>query len=454
MDGMLSLKEAADLLGSPYTGDGSVCFTRVTTDSRDVKPGDLFVALQGETFDGHDFALQSLRQGAVAVMAHKPMPDFNGNLIRVVDTRRALGQLAAAWRQRFSLPVIAITGSNGKTTVKEMIAAILAAAYGESGRLATQGNLNNEIGVPLTLLRLNAQHRAAVIELGMNHPGEIAELAQMTRPTVALVNNAQREHQEFMHSIEAVAQENGSVFRYLTSPGVAVFPEATPYDRLWRDMAGKNTVLTFGPGALVQARLSEAGTVRLSVAGHVWPEDIPLQTLGEHNLRNAEAAAACAYGAGVSLQAIARGLATFQPVPGRLVLKRLDSGALLLDDTYNANPDSVRAAIDVLATLPAPTLLVLGDMGEVGEQGPQFHAEVGAYAKQNGISGLLAVGTACRYAASAYGPGALHFDTVEQALAAWHDSGAARSILVKGSRFMKMERMLAKWTRSEEKNAA
>jgi UDP-N-acetylmuramoyl-tripeptide--D-alanyl-D-alanine ligase len=367
-----------------------------------------------------------------------------------------LTQLAAAWRQRFSIPVIAVTGSNGKTTVKEMIAAILAAAYGESGRLATQGNLNNDIGVPVTLLRLNEQHRAAVIELGMNHPGEIAELAQITQPTVALVNNAQREHQEFMHSIEAVAKENGSVFSALPDSGVAVFAAGSTYDSLWRDLARNRKVLTFGltEVADVYVQASGAGALRLSLAGESWPAIIPLQILGAHNWLNAAAAAACAYAAGVSAEAIAQGLAAFKPVSGRLVVKHLRHGAVLVDDTYNANPDSVRAAIEVLASLSAPTLLVLGDMGEVGEQGPEFHAEVGAYAKQRGISRLITVGEASRHAAQGYGVGAQHFSSIAEVQSVLDQSELAGSILVKGSRFMKMERLVAALSQSEEKNAA
>jgi UDP-N-acetylmuramoyl-tripeptide--D-alanyl-D-alanine ligase len=453
---MLSLREVAELLHGSLTGAGNVRFLRVTADSRDVKVGDLFIALRGETFDGHDFAQRAISQGAVAVIAHKPMPEFNGDLIQVSDTRRALAQLAAAWRQRFSIPVIAVTGSNGKTTVKEMIAAILTAAYGESGRLATQGNLNNDIGVPLTLLRLNQQHQAAVVELGMNHPGEITELAQITQPTVALVNNAQREHQEFMHSIEAVAKENGSVFSALPDSGVAVFPAASAYDSLWRDLARNRKVLTFGQTGVadVYAQAAGAGTLTLSIAGKSWPGMIPLQILGEHNRLNAAAAAACAHAAGVNTEAIVQGLAAFRPVAGRLVLKRLRQGVVLVDDTYNANPDSVRAAIEVLASLPVPTLLILGDMGEVGQQGPEFHAEVGAYAKQRGIGRLITVGETSRYAAQAYGVGAQHFSSVAEAQSVLDQGELAGSILVKGSRFMKMERLVAVLSQSEEKNAA
>lgn len=443
---MLTLQEAANALRTRVVGDAAARFMRVSTDSRDIRPGDLFVALKGDTFDGHDFAQQAILQGAVGVMAHRLPTPFNGNLLLVNDTRIALGELAAWWRRQFTLPVIAVTGSNGKTTVKEMIASILSVAFGTPHRLATQGNLNNDIGVPLTLLRLNAEHRAAVVELGMNHPGEISELAHITQPTVALVNNAQREHQEFMQSVEAVARENGAVFNALPPHGVAVFPTDTPHDALWRQLAGKRRILTFGASAVAQVRGKAAPDghgLRLHIAGTTWPAVIPLQALGEHNVRNAEAAAACAYAAGIAFEAIAEGLARFQPVAGRLVLKRLTNGALVIDDTYNANPDSVRAAIDVLATLPAPRLLILGDMGEVGDQGPAFHTEVGAYARERGIDGLVTVGTASQAAARAYGPGAVHFAEPEQAMAALGRADPSASVLVKGSRFMRMERVVA-----------
>lgn len=421
---MLTLQEAARLVQARYVGadeDSSRVFNRVTTDSRDILPGDLFIALRGEKFDGHDFIEQARQCGAVAVMVETLPTDFSGTALVVENTRRALGQLAAGWRARFTIPVIAVTGSNGKTTVKEMIAAILAAAYGEQGRLATRGNLNNDIGVPLTLLRLRKEHQAAVVELGMNHPGEIALLARITQPTVALVNNAQREHQEFMQSVEAVAQENGAVLTALPQEGVAVFPADSPHAVLWHELAAGRRVLNFAGSRTTDAKLG---------------------VLGEHNLRNAEAAAACARAIGLSDAVIVRGLEAFQPVAGRLVVKQGAQGNVVIDDTYNANPDSVRAAIDVLATFAPPTLLILGDMGEVGDQSEAFHAEVGAYALERGVSHLIAVGQASAHAARAYGPRAQHYATVEEALGGMSRAVQGISILVKGSRFMRMERIV------------
>jgi UDP-N-acetylmuramoyl-tripeptide--D-alanyl-D-alanine ligase len=368
----------------------------------------------------------------------------------VPDTLVALGRIAHAWRTGFDLPVIGVTGSNGKTTVKEMIASILAAAVGEDARLATQGNLNNEIGVPLTLFRLTASHRAAVVELGMNHPGEIARLAAIAAPTVALVNNAQREHQEFMHTVEAVARENGAVLQALAPSGVAVFPGDDQYTDLWRGLAACD-VITFG--------LSDACDVRADYTSNGFGSDlqvsargaqfaIKLAAAGEHNVRNALAAIACAVGAGVKPDAIVRGLEAFAPVGGRLQRKQAASGATVIDDTYNANPDSMRAAIDVLAAYPAPRILVVGDMGEVGAQGKEFHEEIGAYAQTRGIDTVLATGELARHLAAS---GAQHYEQFDELLAALDKklgSNTDATVLVKGSRFMKMERVVLHLTGS------
>ncbi len=442
---MLSLRAAAAMMGARIVGDATRECTRVNTDTRTLAAGELFVAIAGERFDGHDYIARALELGAAGVVAERLPAGCAGPALVVADTRRALGELAAGWRRRFALPTIAVTGSNGKTTVKEMIASILAARFGETGRLATQGNLNNDIGVPLTTLRLGATHRAAVIELGMNHPGEIIELARIAQPGVALVNNAQREHQEFMASIDAVAQENGSVFTALAPDGVAVFPAGTPYDAWWADLAGGRRCLRFGFDAAADVRGSvQASTegTRLRIEGAVRIDEVVLATFGMHNALNALAAAACAHAAGIDEASIAHGLARFAPVKGRLQRKRAVGGALVIDDTYNANPDSVRAAIDVLAAQPAPRWLVLGDMGEVGDHGAAYHAEVGAYAKSHAIDRLLCTGPAMRDAALAFGPGALHYDSAEALIAGLGTPPSGASVLVKGSRFMRMERVV------------
>jgi UDP-N-acetylmuramoyl-tripeptide--D-alanyl-D-alanine ligase len=348
---MLTLREAAALLpGAAVVGDGAIAFDRVATDTRTLAAGDLFVALRGERYDAHDFLAQARAAGAVAAIAERGLGDAMPGL-QVPDTLAALQALAAAWRARFAGPLVAVAGSNGKTTVTQMTAAILRAAHGDAA-FATQGNLNNHIGVPLTLLRLRAGHRAGVVELGMNHPGEIGELAAIARPTIALVNNAQREHQEFMASVEAVARENGAAIQALPADGIAVFPADDAYTALWRELAGARRVLTFaqdgaadltavahwhGDGWAVQAR-TPAG-----------PFTAALHIAGRHNVKNALAAAACALAAGVAPEAIARGLAEFRPVAGRSQAQTLSwrgRAITLVDDTYNANPDSTAAIIE------------------------------------------------------------------------------------------------------------
>lgn len=441
---MTTLSQVAQWTGGRLVGDGATAFDRVHSDTRTLQPGDLFVAIRGERFDANDFLGQARASGAVAAIAQPGRLPGGLPGVEVDDSKVALGRLAQAWRQQFRLPLVAVTGSNGKTTVTQMVASILR-AWQPQNHLATQGNFNNDIGLPLTLLRLHAEHRVAVVELGMNHPGEIAYLADIARPTVALVNNAQREHQEFMATVEAVARENASVFGALDRHGTAVFPAGDDYTALWIELAGARACLTFGDadrGAdLVLAGsewLEGRWTVRaMTPAG---PLDFLLHIAGRHNVRNALAAAACALAAGVPLPAIQAGLEAFEPVKGRsraLGVSVADRTVTLVDDTYNANPDSVRAAIDVLAELPGPRLLVLGDMGEVGDQGPQFHTEVGRYARERGIERLYTLGEQSRAMAGR------HFEEIGALNAAVLQAvEESASVLVKGSRFMKMERVV------------
>ncbi|WP_418318684.1 UDP-N-acetylmuramoyl-tripeptide--D-alanyl-D-alanine ligase [Piscinibacter sakaiensis] len=445
---MMDLALAHSLLpGAQLVGDPSVTVQRVHSDSRSLRAGDLFVALRGERFDAHDYLAQAASAGASAALAERGIAEAGFSGLQVDDSRKALGQLAAAWRRRFQLPLIAVTGSNGKTTVTQMVASMLQAWLGDAA-LATAGNFNNDIGVPLTLLRLREQHRAAVIELGMNHPGEIAQLAAFAAPGIVLVNNAQREHQEFMASVEAVARENGSAISALDADGIAVFPVDDAYAALWRGLAGQRRCIRFGLDAAadVSAGASWHGDHwRLALSTPQGRVEARLALAGHHNVHNALAATACAVAAGCPLDAVGRGIDGFVAVKGRSALLQLSLGGRpvsLIDDSYNANPDSVRAAIDVLASLPAPRWLLLGDMGEVGEHGPAFHAEVGAYAKQRGIDVLWAAGEACRASADAF-DGARHFDGVDQLVAALGAAPPAASILVKGSRFMQMERAVA-----------
>lgn len=427
----------------------------IVTDSRAVKAGSVFVALRGERFDAHDFLADVAANGAIAVIVDRIPDGLRLPAIVVRDTRVALGVIAQQWRGQFDVPVIGVTGSNGKTTVKEMLASIAQAALGDDGYLATRGNFNNEIGVPLTLFRMTGAHRTAIVELGMNHPGEIAVLADIARPTVALVNNAQREHQEFMATVEAVARENGSVFAHLPANGVAVFPAGDEYTALWTALAGNRRVVTFGLSndADVRATYSAQAfgsvvTVTSVVAGAVATFDVQLGAAGEHNVRNALAATACAVAAGIDIASIIAGLEAFSPVTGRLQRKTAVNGALVIDDTYNANPDSVRAAIDVLASVHAPRVFVLGDMGEVGNEGQKFHEEIGQYAQARGMTHFFGLGEQMAYAVAAFNRAAgvqtaLHFtdiDALNQAVGSV--AAATSSVLVKGSRFMKMERVV------------
>jgi UDP-N-acetylmuramoyl-tripeptide--D-alanyl-D-alanine ligase len=447
----MTLAQAQALLpGSALVGDGELIVARVHSDTRTLLPGDLFVALRGERFDGADYLAQAQAAGAVAALAERGLSDAPGGMpgLQVPDALAALQQLSAAWRARFTLPLIAVTGSNGKTTVTQMTAAILRSWLGAAS-LATAGNFNNHIGVPLTLLRLRAGHRAAVLELGMNHPGEIALLAGLAAPTVALVNNAQREHLEFMASVVAVAHENGSVIDALGADGTAVVPADDAHTPLWRERAGARRVWTFGlqeatdPYSHVWADAqwqADIGQWQLQLHTPLGGADTTLALAGRHNVLNATAAAVCAIAAGAPLAAVARGLAAFEAVAGRsqaLRLQRQGRSVTLINDSYNANPDSVLAAIAVLAGLPGPHWLVLGDMGEVGNDGPRLHAEVGAAARAAGIEQFWAVGALCAQAGAHR-----HFSSVAELVAALPQAEAAASVLVKGSRFMKMEQVV------------
>jgi UDP-N-acetylmuramoyl-tripeptide--D-alanyl-D-alanine ligase len=451
------------LTGARVVGDAAVltalAIKRVNTDTRSLQPGDLFVALRGERFDAHDFLPQARGQGAVAALAEAGLASAGLVGVEVPNSRLALGELARLWRAQCALPLIAVTGSNGKTTVTQMVASILRAAVGEAAH-ATRGNFNNDIGVPLTLLKLLPSHQLAVIELGMNHPGEIATLAAIAQPTVALVNNAQREHQEFMVSVDAVARENGAVIAALADDGVAVFPSDEVHTPIWRDLAGARRVIIFsdtdaGAAVHVQSASWQNGAWDLHFTTPLGAERCALRVAGRHNLRNAMAAAACALAAGVPLAAIARGLTAFEPVGGRsraLAVPLADHTLTLIDDSYNANPDSVLAAIDVLAELPAPRLLALGDMGEVGEQGLVFHLEVLRHTQARGIEAVHVAGDwmrqACEALRAAGEPAPTHWTEVDALVS--HLVGvvtevgaqAPRSVLVKGSRFMRMERVV------------
>ncbi len=462
-DGMMSLRDAALATHGSATQDDPR-FTGVSTDTRTLAAGELFVALKGEHFDGHEYVAQALAQGAAAAMvesawarSHAARLPPHSSLLEVADTRRALGDLAAYWRGKFALPLIAVTGSNGKTTVKEMCASILRAQARRDGVgspvaaqasvLATEGNLNNDIGMPLMLLKLRGTHRAAVIEMGMNHPGEIAYLTNIARPTVAVINNAQRAHLEGLGGLSAVAHAKGEILAGLMPDGVAVINADDPHADLWREMSRPHRILSFGltQPADVTARymsLPFGSLLRLLTPQGESDIEAIVMLPGVHNVRNALAATAATLAAGVALDSAVKGLSDFAGIKGRLQRRQALNGALLIDDSYNANPDSMRAAIEVLTALPGKKIFVLGDMGEVGEQAGQFHDEIGGYAKSMGVDHLLALGEHAAAAVRNFGGGAEHFKTIEALLQTLRPLlDANTTVLVKGSRFMKMERV-------------
>jgi UDP-N-acetylmuramoyl-tripeptide--D-alanyl-D-alanine ligase len=439
---MMDLEETARAVGGELHG-ANAGFSGVTTDSRVVNAGDLFVALRGERFDGHEYVAEAFRRGAAAAITSRlvtgaaPYPQ-----VVVDDTRLALGRLAGHWRARFALPLVALTGSNGKTTVKEMLASILAAHCGSRAPvLATQGNLNNDIGMPLTLLRLRDFHRYAVIEMGMNHAGEIDYLTRIAQPTIALVNNAQRAHVGILGSVEAIAHAKGEIYASLGPQGIAVVNEDDEFAALWKSLNGGRRVVTFGFKESADVRASAAG----AQARFVTPTDafaVTLQVRGEHNVRNAMAACAAAYALEVPLHAMQAGLAGFGGVPGRLQRRRGAFGGTVIDDSYNANPESMQAALRVLAQEPGRKVFVMGDMGELGGEADAMHAEVGRFARSAGIDVLMALGEASTHAVQAFGKGGMHFRDLDAlGKAASRESAAGATILVKGSRFMQMERI-------------
>ena len=454
----------SQLIHADTESAGGISISHVGSDSRQIQSGELFIALSGDRFDAHDFLGDVATAGAsAALISHKEKCPTNLPAVCVQDVKQGLGGLAKAWRAQFSIPVALVTGSNGKTTVKEMIASIFKAAAGEARTLVTKGNFNNDIGLPLTLLRMRSTDRLAVIELGMNHPGETAELALIAQANIALINNAQREHQEFMATVEAVAKEHATALSALPADGVAVFPADSEFSVVWQQAAAGRKVIDFAlstDSALVKASVTGKLLVsgRIEISTELGKLEVQLNTLGNHNVRNALAASAVALGAGLSLEQIKSGLEAFIPVNGRMQSKPLNSGRTLIDDSYNANPDSVRAAIDALKQSGNASWLVLGDMGEVGDQGPAFHEEVGAYAAEQGISKLFALGEQCKFAVQGFNDSrktllassATHFTTLDQLLEELNEALADQEsskqlhldILVKGSRFMRMERVV------------
>ncbi|NOT68308.1 MAG: UDP-N-acetylmuramoyl-tripeptide--D-alanyl-D-alanine ligase [Methylophilaceae bacterium] len=448
---MMQLYEAANAIHARLFGLDAE-FISVGTDSRNVSKGQLFVALKGEHFDGHDYAEQAIAQGAAAVLVSNPNLRSEPALV-VEDTYQALAELATYWRAKFAIPLIAVTGSSGKTTVKEMITAILAEKAGSADAIhATVGNLNNHIGLPLTLLKLRATHQFSVLEMGMSHLGEIDYLTHIAKPTVALINNAGTAHIGEVGSRDNIAKAKGEIFAGLSDDGVAVINADDAYAGYWKTLNAGKKIVTFGQK--YQADVSatyeaQDGSSHVHLTTPQGDIDFKLNMLGAHNIGNALAASAVAIALGVSNADIARGLSHFGEIKGRLQRKPGLNGALVIDDTYNANPDSMKAAIDVLAKFPGKKILVLGDMGELGEEAENLHAEIGAYAKAAGLTsvyclGELSVEIVRGFAANLEDTDAAHFATAEALVAAVKpilSSGV--TVLVKGSRFMRMERVVA-----------
>lgn len=444
---METLAQAAARLSAPLTGaDAEFC--GVSTDSRTVRSGELFVALSGPSFDGHDYVAAAAARGAAGALVARAL-DSALPQIRVPDGLDGLQRYAASWRSGFSLPLVGVTGSNGKTTVKQLLAAVLAPL---GPVLATEGNLNNHIGVPLTLCRLRETHRAAVIEMGANHPGEIAQLAAIAAPNIGIVTQAGDAHLEGFGSRDGVAQAKGELFAALGETDVAVINADDPYLGLWLGLAAPARVLRFGFGEEADVRASDAqpypaaaptGTqFTLSAFGERVVVELPLP--GRHNVANALAAAAAGLAAGLDLHQVATGLAQVQAPSGRLAWKAGRRGSRILDDSYNANPTSLQAGLDLLAQCAAPRWLVLGDMAELGEQADALHLRAGYAARELGIERLYALGRHARAAAVGFGAGARHFDDIDALVLALCDEiETGASVLVKGSRSARMERVVA-----------
>jgi UDP-N-acetylmuramoyl-tripeptide--D-alanyl-D-alanine ligase len=440
-----TLKEFAQTCGGTLSGTDRG-YTGVSTDTRTLKAGDLFVALRGPRFNANDFVAAAETAGAVAAVVDRhvdrPLPQ-----IIVSDTQAALSASAAAWRAQFTMPVVGVAGSNGKTTVKEMIAAILERS---GSTLSTRGNFNNHIGVPLTLHRLEASHRYAVVEIGANHAGEVAALLKLARPTVGLITNAGAEHLEGFGSLEGVARAEGEMVAGLDETATAVINADDAFADLWRGMA-RGRVTTFGIAAPADFSASEMHTAidatgfvtRFKLRAPAGAMPIDLHLAGNHNVLNALCAAAAATAAGASLDDVRTGLATMRPVPGRLQFKTAPSGAWIVDDSYNANPSSMKAGIEVLASVDARRWLVMGDMGELGSFADESHGEIGRFARNNRIDRLFATGRLSQLAVEAFGQGGEWFaDTDALARAVNAELTREVCVLVKGSRSNRLERVV------------
>lgn len=442
----MNLSDAAGILGTQVQGE-DIRFHGCSTDSRSIGKGAMFIALQGENFDGHDYVSQAIASGAVSALLERECKDCGVPRLVVNDARKSMGQLAAAWRNNFDLPLIAVTGSNGKTSVKEMLVSILS---GIAPVLATPGNFNNDIGVPLTLFGLGKEHKYAVIEMGANHMGEISALTAIARPDVALITLCAPAHVEGFGSVDAVSEAKGEIFEGLGDDGVAVINADDKYASYWKELALDNKQITFGLSDSAEIRACDisldaaAGTSRFSLQSKEGEIEINLRLPGEHNVRNAIAAAACCTALGISVTDIRQGLEAMSPVKGRIQIKQSPGGIRLVDDTYNANPASLEVALKSALIPDQENWLVLGDMNELGDISVQAHTEAGELAKSLGIKRLFTFGKKSEEASKSFGEGARHFMDREKLIVALkQDARAGISILVKGSRAMSMETVVS-----------
>jgi UDP-N-acetylmuramoyl-tripeptide--D-alanyl-D-alanine ligase len=446
----MSLAHAAHLLGaSEKLADGE--FTGISIDTRTLKPGNLFIAIPGANVDGHNYIEDARQRGAAAALISRPV-ETNLPILLVDDVVDAMGKLGAYWRNQFDIPTIAVTGSNGKTTLKNMISTIMTAACsGNEGHvLSTIGTLNNHLGLPLTLARLDAGHRYAVIEMGMNHFGEIEYLTKLTRPTIAVITNAAAAHLEGVGDLAGVARAKAEIFRGLQPNGTAILNSDDPYFDYWRGQVGAHQIISFGfsNNADVSAAVKEGEHVQhIALQTPKGNVNIILPLLGKHNALNALAATAAALAAHVDLDAIKRGLENMMPAPGRLQLHTLLNGVKIIDDTYNANPFSLQAAVETLATFKGKRILVLGDMKELGDDAKQLHYSAGETVRQAGIDFLFTYGELSADTAKGFGEGAYHFTEQEKLVSALKPFLQNNTtILIKGSRSMKMEKVVQQLT--------
>ncbi len=438
---MMNLAAIASVLQQTGTFNGEI--KGVCTDTRQILPGHLFVAIVGERFDGHDFVAEAAAKGAVAAVVTRRVADVTIPQLVVADTLAALATLAKEHRAHLHCPVIALTGSNGKTSVKEMISAIL-----PQPSHATKGNFNNHIGAPLSILQLTAEHRYAVFELGANHVGEIAYTAAIAKPDVALINNIAPAHVECFGSIEGVARAKGEIYQSLGSKGTAIVNDDDAYAHFWDELIHDKKIVRFSvthPADVYAQDISfdELGQGQFTLVLPNGRLTIHLQVPGLHNVRNAVAAAACCFAVGINHEDIQRGLTSFAGVKGRLTRLMGKNKAVIIDDTYNANLRSVISGLEVLAKHPGKKILVFGDMGELGQWSAQHHQEVGEVAKQLGINKVLSCGTQSRLAAQAFGKDGQHFSSQEELVhSLLAELAPETTVLVKGSRSSAMENIV------------